>query len=179
MAVFCRNEKPVPVSLARIVTDGLLSCIPFSIIVWASFLSMPRLWLHSLPPDIQAMAPPKTGAERRMTGFMGALVLLSFFGVPAALTWRLHAATSGGLSFLEALSHLYGVWLVVNLWDLVLIDWPYAYFVNPDRPPIPGTAGARGYKDYGFHAKAFVKASIFSLVIIVPAALVISLMAAE
>lgn len=144
--------------------------------MWVSFLAVPRVWLHSLPPDIQAMAPPKTSAERRMTGFVGTLVLLSFFGVPIALKWRLHSEQPGGLSFAGALTHLYGVWMVVNLWDLALIDWPYAYFVNPDRPPIPGTAGARGYKDYAFHAWAFLKASTFSLALIVPAALLISML---
>ena len=158
------------------LADGLLACVPFAIVVWASFLSRPRVWLHSLPPDIQAMAPPKTVAERRMTRILGTCVLLSFFGVPIAMTWRLHSTLSGGLSFAEAFAHLYGVWMIVNLWDLVLIDVPYAYFVNPHRPPIPGTEGARGYKDYGFHAKAFLKASVFSLAIIVPAALLISLL---
>jgi hypothetical protein len=162
------------VSFSRVLADGLLACVPFSVVVWTTFLSKPRLWLHSLPPDIQAMAPPKTEGERRLTAWMGTLVLLCFFGVPAALTWRLHDAMPGGLSFAQALAHLYGVWMVVNLWDLVLIDWPYTYLVNPARPPIPGTAGARGYKDYGFHARAFLTASLFSLAIIVPAALVIS-----
>jgi len=136
---------------------------------------MPRLWLHSLPPDIQAMAPPKTAVERRMTAVMGTLVLLCFFGAPIALTWRLSSEVAGGLSFGEAFAHLYGVWMIVNVWDLVLIDWPYAYFMNPGRPPIPGTAGAAGYKDYGFHSRAFLKASVFSLAIIVPAALLISM----
>lgn len=164
-----------PLSLNRILIDGLTACVPFSIVVWVSFLSMPRLWLHSLPPDIQAMAQPKTAAERRLTAVMGVLVLLSFFGVPMALTWRLQAEMSGGLSFAAAFTHLYGVWMVVNLWDLLLIDWPYAYFVNPERPPIPGTGGARGYKDYGFHSRAFLKASVFSLAFIVPAAFLISL----
>lgn len=162
-------------SPTRVLADGLVACVPFSIVVWASFLSMPRLWLHSLPPDIQAMAPPKTAAERQMTGFMAVLVLSCFFGVPIALTWRLHSELSGDLSFTQAFAHLYGVWMIVNVWDLALIDWPYAYFVNPNRPPIPGTAGARGYKDYGFHTRAFLKASAFSLAIIVPAALLISL----
>jgi hypothetical protein len=148
--------------------------VPFSIVVWASFLSMPRLWLHSLPPDIQAMAPPKSAAERHLTGIMGAVVLTTFFGVPAALTWRLHSTLPGGLSFGEAVAHLYGVWMVVNVWDLVMMDWPYAYFVNPDRPPIAGTGGARGYKDYGFHARKFVKASVLSPAVIVPAAFLIS-----
>ena len=66
--------------------------------------------------------------------------------------------------------------MIVNLWDLARIDVPYAYFVNPNRPPIPATEGARGYKDYGFHTRAFLKASVFSLAIIVPAALLISLL---
>ena len=159
---------------ARVITDGLIASVPFSIVVWASFLSMPRMWLHSLPADIQAMAPPKTDAERRMTAVVGTLVLLCFFGIPIALTRRLHAEVPGGLSFLQAFVHLYGVWMFVNLWDLIAIDWPYAYFVDPNRPPIPGTAGARGYKDYGFHARSFLKASVFSLAVIVPAALLIS-----
>lgn len=163
-------------SLTRIVTDGLVAVVPFSVVVWATFLTMPRMWLHSLPPDIQAMALPKTAAERRMTGVMGTLVLLCFFGVPSLLTWRFRNETPGGLSFLATLTHLYGVWAVVNLWDLVAIDWPYAYFVDPLRPPIPGTAGAKGYKNYGFHARAFVKASVLSLAIIVPAALLIFLL---
>jgi hypothetical protein len=158
----------------RIAIDGLVACVPFSIVVWASFLSRPRIWLHSLPADIQRMAAPKTPFERRLTFWIGALVLFTFFGVPALLTWRLHLGTPGGLSFWQAVTHLYGVWLTVNVWDLVAIDWPYAYLLDTSRPPIPGTEGAQGYKDYKFHARAFLKASVFSLVIIVPVAALIA-----
>ena len=160
---------------SHILPDGLIACVPFTVVVWASFLSKPRLWLHSLPLDIQALAPPQTAAERRTTAWMGALVLVCFFGMPILLTWRRHVGIPGGLSSLESVAYLYGVWMVVNVWDLVAIDWPYAYFVDPDRPPIPGTAGALGYKDYGFHARAFLKASVFSLAIIVPAGTLISI----
>ena len=163
------------VSFERILSDGLVASIPFSIIIWATFLTMPRLWLHSLPPDIQAMAPAKTHREKRLTVLMGILVLLAFFGVPVILTWRLRIEHAGALSFAEALAHLYGVWMVVNLWDLVLIDWLYAAVVNPENPPIPGTAGATGYKNYRFHFYAFLKASVFGLIIIVPASTVIGL----
>ena len=71
-------------------------------------------------------------------------------------------------------TYLYGVWMEINLWDLVAIDWPYAYFVDPDRPPIAGTAGACGCKDYGFHFRMFLKASVLSLAIILPVALLIA-----
>ena len=160
--------------VTRIAWDGLIACVPFTLVVWASFLSAPRMWLHSLPADIQRMAPPKTAHERRLTSWIGALVLFTFFGIPALLTWRLGASTPGGLSFAQALTHLYGVWMIVNAWDLVGIDWPYAYLMDPRRPPIPGTEGAQGYKDYRFHAVAFVKASVFSLLFVVPAAAIIA-----
>jgi hypothetical protein len=163
-------------TLRSILADGLVACIPFTLVVWASFLAKPRLWLHSLPPDIRAMAPPKSAAERRTTVWMGALVLLCFFGVPSFLTWRLHASVPGGLPFRDALTHLWGVWMIVIVWDLVVMDWPYAYLMNPGRPPIPGTRGARGYKDYGFHFRAFLKASVLGLAVVVPAAFVISLL---
>lgn len=162
--------------LSHMLTDGLLTCVPFSIVVLASFLLKPRLWLHSLPADIQALAPPKTRAERRLTGWMGSLVLICFFGLPMLFTWQRHRQVAGGFSTTEAVAYFYGVWMIVNVWDLLVIDWPYAYWVNPDRPPIPGTEGAAGYKDYGFHAKAFLKASVFSLAIIVPAGIAISFM---
>jgi hypothetical protein len=161
--------------LSHILLDGALACIPFTVVVLTSFLLKPRLWLHSLPPDIQAMAPPKTPAERQLTNWMGGLVLFCFFGIPILLTWNRHLQYAGGFSSVEALAHLYGVWMLVNVWDLVGIDWPYAYWVDPLRPPIPGTEGAVGYKDYAFHAKAFFKASVLSLVLLVPAGLAVSL----
>ena len=158
----------------RILIDGALACVPFSIVVLTSFIMRPRLWLHSLPADIQELAPLKTDDERRTSVWVGLLVMLTFFGVPSLLTWRLHLEVAGGLSFRESLTHLYGVWMVVNLCDLVAIDWPYTYFVDPDQPPIAGTAGARGYKDYGFHFRMFLKASVLSLGIILPVALLIA-----
>lgn len=155
----------------RILTDGLLACVPFTAAVWFTFARWPRMWLHSLPADIQALAPPKTSAERRLTAIVGPLVLLCFFGVPAALTWRALAVAPAGATFSAVLTHLYGVWMIVNLWDLVVIDWGYARWMDPERPPIPGTAGAAGWKDYGFHARACLKASVLGLGIIVPLAL--------
>jgi hypothetical protein len=49
--------------------------------------------------------------------------------------------------------------------------------VDPRRPPIPGTEGAAGYRDFGFHARAFTKACAMSLLFAVPAALLIGFLA--
>ena len=141
--------------MGRILLDGLTACAPFSMIVWLSFLVVPRIWLHAFPADIRRMAPPKTWGERRLTVIVGTGVLLCFFGLPILLTWKWFGETPGGFSFRDTLIHLYGCWMVVNLWDLLLIDWPYAYLVDPRRPPIPGTAGARGTRTTRFTGGRF------------------------
>lgn len=111
-------------TFGRVLADGATACVPFTLVVWVTFVLKPRVWLHSLPVDIQAMAPPKTAAERHATVWLGAVVLFCFFGVPSVMTWRLHSQTPGGLSLREAIVHLYAVWMIVNVWDLLAIDWP-------------------------------------------------------
>ena len=158
----------------RVLIDGLTVSIPFALVVWISWFTKPRLWLHSLPDDIQAMAPPKTPREKQLTIFMGVFIMATFFGGPILLTWRWNLEQNG-LPFRIILVHLYSVWLIVNVWDLLLIDWLFTTFVNPQKPPIAGTEGAAGWKNYRFHLYAGLKASIFSLFLIVPAAALISL----
>ena len=37
--------------------------------------------------------------------------------------------------------HLYGIWVIVHLWDLIIIDFGHILLINPDSPPIPNTEG--------------------------------------
>ena len=159
---------------------GLLICLPFRVFVIISFGRWPRLWLHSLPPDIAQMAGPKTEEEAKQTRFLLIPVLLILPGLSIAsalfvawTTWT----TPVDLSFWGALLHIYGIWIIVHLWDLVVIDGSYALLVDPQHPPIPGTEGAKGYRDYGFHARAFLRAVVMSALFVVPSAAIVSLVA--
>ena len=70
---------------------------------------------------------------------------------------------------------MYGIWVIVHLWDLVVIDLGHMLLIDPASPPIPNTEGARGYKDFAFHVRAFLKACIMSLLFVGPAAVVVAL----
>jgi hypothetical protein len=155
---------------------GLFICIPFSIFAVFSFWRWPRLWLHSLPADIAEMAGPKTDTERKQTKWLLIPILLILPGLSIVSTVYLGQTTQTNLSFMGALIHIYGIWIVVHLWDFLIIDCGHALFINPQRPPIPGTEGAKGYKDYGFHFRAFLRAVLMSSLFVVPSALVISLL---
>lgn len=159
------------------ILHGLLICLPFTLFVIITFSKWPRLWLHSLPPDIAAMAGPKTPEEVKQTRLLVIPVLLILPGLSFASA--LYAATRLGidLSFLGAVRHIYGIWVIVHLWDLVVIDWGYALIMDPQRPPIAGTAGARGYRDYAFHFRAFVRAVIMSALGVLPLSLIASVVA--
>jgi hypothetical protein len=123
------------------------------------------------------MAGPKTEEENRQTMFLLIPVLLILPGLSIASALFVAWTTPVDLTFLGALLHIYGIWIIVHLWDLVVIDGGYALLVDPLHPPIPGTEGAKGYRDYGFHTRSFLRAVVMSAVFVVPAAAVISLLA--
>lgn len=154
---------------------GLVICIPFSIFAIGSFWRWPRLWLHSLPPDIVQRAGPKTETETRQTRLLRIPLLLILPGLSLASAWYLAGATQTDLSFWGALRHIYGIWLVVHIWDFVVIDGGHIWLIDPQRPPIPGTEGAPGYRDYSFYFRALVRAVMLSSLFVVPNAALMAL----
>ncbi|HEX2740847.1 MAG TPA: hypothetical protein VHM69_10385, partial [Rubrobacter sp.] len=55
--------------------------------------------------------------------------------------------------------------LVFNLVDLLILDWLVFNTLRPGFVVLPGTEGARGYSDYGFHFRAFLKGVVGALVV--------------
>jgi hypothetical protein len=162
----------IPVSTT--LWHGLLMCVPFTLFAVGTFWTWPRLWLHSLPPDIAALAGPKTPVEETRTRYLLVAYVSTFPGLSVAST--LIAARQAGvdLTFAGALVHLYGIWVVVHVWDFAAIDCTHALLIDPARPPIAGTEGARGYGDYRFHFRSMIKAILMSAFFVVPVSAVLA-----
>lgn len=77
------------------------------------------------------------------------------------------------LSLFGIFVHLYMVWAVIHIWDFVVIDCGYCFMIDLSHPPIEGTEGAAGWKNYQFHLQALRKAMGMTLVFVVPAALIL------
>lgn len=122
----------------------------------------PRLMLQDYPPAIQAIVPPKTVREKRLSTWLGMpfLVVLLLFPIYAA---GLFLARSGG-SFLEVWLYAFGLFFAFNLWDLLVLDWLVFCTLTPRRFVIPGSEGHPAYKDYAFHFRGFLIGTVFSLV---------------
>lgn len=136
----------------------------FTVFVVGTVLWKPRIWLHDFPADIQAMAPPKTAEEKRLTKLVAVPFIIIFLGLPIVLALDLKTVLGANFSFLTAWLYGYVLYFGVNLWDLVALDWPGFALIDPQNPPIPGTAGAAGYRDYAFHFYGFLKGSVMSVV---------------
>lgn len=154
---------------------GLELCVPFTIFVVVTFWRWPRLWLHSLPSDIQDLAGPKTEVELRQTKWLLVVYLILLPGGSIASIVYASTQLSNELTIMGAFVHLYGIWLCIHLWDLVIIDVGHMLLINPESPPIPGTEYAAGYGNLGFHGLSFLRACVMSLFFVIPAAVVAGL----
>ena len=84
------------------------------------------------------------------------------FGTPFVSTYILHKHEK--LMYMDAYLHTFGILMIFNLVDLLIIDWlillDYPRFVV-----IPSTEGMKGYKDYKFHLRgAIVATQILAIV---------------
>lgn len=148
-------------NLQLLFTDGILLTIIFSVFVVGTLFWKPRMWLHDFPADIQALIPPKTDHEKRLTIYMAIPFFIILFAGLALTAYRYGSANG----FLAMAVHVYLVWQIVNLIDLLIIDWCGMMLIDPTNPPFPGTEGAKGYRDFRFHFIGFIKGSVMGIVL--------------
>lgn len=152
--------------MAIVLGYGALLSAALSLLIVASLRLNPRLWLQDAPRAIQDAVPPKTAAEQRTTRMLAVPFLALTLAVPVIAV--VHARPPG---FLGALAVAYGVLMVFNVVDLVLIDWLLVCAITPRWIVTPGTEHLIAhYKDYGSHARLFVKGCLMLLVISLPLA---------
>lgn len=149
------------VDLQMILIDGALLTAAFTVFVLGIMLWKPRLLLQDFPPDLQALIPPKTPQEKRLTNVMSVPL---FAILLTALVWTgIRYGVAQGFGALVL--HVYLVWQVMNIFDLLVIDGIGMFAVDPANPPYPGTENAKGYRDFGFHLRGYVKGSAMGIVI--------------
>jgi hypothetical protein len=91
--------------------------------------------------------------------FFGSVVL----GVVAASFVEVRANSGGHIPFLTAFVHLFVMFSLFNLVDLLILDWPLVA-MRPSFIVLPGTEGLAGYRDYGFHFRGFLIGTVLVVV---------------
>lgn len=133
----------------RALIDGLVFSVVFGGMVTLMEVINPRLQLHNYPPDIQKEAPPKTKEERKKFRLMA--VPMSFFLIIFLIGTVIEAYQAKAVGYFTLLLHYLIIFLVWNVFDMVIMDWVIFCTITPKFLVIPGTEGNPAYKNYKFH----------------------------
>jgi len=143
-----------PVISHALLYGGVLSAV-MVVLVLALLRINPEILLNDYPPDIQEKYGPMSERSKRQripaATVIGAMVL----GVVVASFSAVREQGAGHISFLTAFVHLFVMFSVFNVVDLLLLDW-LLVAIGPRWVVLPGTEGSAGYKDYWFHFRGFL-----------------------
>lgn len=133
-----------------VVLSAVLSVLLLGVL-WIN----PEILLNDYPPDIRDKHGPMSERSKRQK--VPAAILLGTVGlaVVAASFSAVRENVGGHVPFLTAFIHLFVMFSVFNVVDLLLLDWPLVAIV-PRFMVLPGTEGSAGYKDYWFHFRGFL-----------------------
>lgn len=146
-----------------LLTECIVVCALFTLIVYAVSLKAPLAGIHNWPPAIQQRAlelgliqsQQMAGTKRVYVKKLAtALIIAVAF---AAVTYFVN----GARSFAAGFGYSYLIWTVVNWYDAFIIDCLWA--CHDRRVRIPGTEDMKEYHDYWFHIKGSLKGQALGL----------------
>ena len=149
-------------SIGNIITDGLILSISLSIVVIASLAFNPRLWLQDAPADLRARVPPMTPTEKRhrlvVVVFVFTIIILVMY---SALT-RLHADNGGNPDFRTLFLTIWGILMIFNLFDAVVLDYLLLTVIKPKFARLPGVGDLTetSMNLYWMHVRDFLKGCV-------------------
>ncbi len=145
--------------------ECIVSCILFTLIILPAQYKDPMVMIASYPPNIikrveQLPQYQETIKQKEKAHLKKKLFGCIFFvGLLAMVAYM-----SGCRDFMSAFVHVFILFLTVNIYDMVVLDW--SVFCHSQKLRIPGTEDMdKDYKDYLFHAKGAVKGIVLGLVV--------------
>jgi hypothetical protein len=163
--------------ITKILIDGGVMTAAFLAIALMIAFFKPRLFLNEkdIPADILAAVPPKTESEKRLAVWTSIPLFVVLIGGTLYSTFTFYQQSRAG--FIPLFLHALIILVMISVSDLVLLDWLLLNTWTPKWVIYPGTEGFAGYKDYGFHGRAHLKAApllLFGAVISAVLSLLIS-----
>ena len=140
-------------NLIKILIDGMILSILASIFLIGSGLYNPRLFLQDYPEEIQAMVPPKTAREKRLSLLVGIPFMILLLVVPFISTLTLKNQLSETTSLLPLFLNAFGVIFIFNLFDLLVLDWLVFCTITPRFFVIPAGQDIDHGKGCAAHGK--------------------------
>ena len=158
-----------------LLIECVILCIVFTLIIMLAQYKDPMSMIMSYPPNVIKRVEQlpqyadcikereKKHISKKIFGvffFAGILAIVAYF--------------SGCRSFADTFFHVFILFVAVNLYDMLVLDW--GVFCHSKKLRIPGTEDMdEDYKDYLFHAKGALKGIGIGVVVALLAAGIIIL----
>lgn len=135
--------------------------VVFTAIVVGGVLVAPDAMVHDYPPAIRDRYGPKSARGARVARVLSGLMAALLIGTAVAGVLTLRARLGGEVGFWDGFVFGFVVFLLGNLFDLLVLDWWLFCTVQPGFLVLPGTEGMAEYADKSFHWKVLVPGPIF------------------
>jgi len=147
-----------------LLRDGAILAVAASAWVMSSLRYNPRLFLRHYPKEIREAAQPLTLTERRTSKLIGLPFLLMLVGIPI---WSVLSFVSEhpSANFLGAAFHGFGVSMVFNLVDLILLDLGWLGVLRPSWAMIPGTELIVFRFNVSDHLRGFAVGAVLAVIV--------------
>ena len=148
-----------------LVIESIILCIVFTLIILPAQYKDPMVMIMSYPPNIikrVEQLPQYAGCikEKEQKHISKKIFGVFFFAIVLAIV----AYFSGCRTFADTFFHVFMLFFVVNLYDMLVLDW--GIFCHSQKLRIPGTEDMdQDYKDYLFHAKGAMKGIVIGIVV--------------
>ena len=159
--------------MSSLFIQCVVCCLLFTIIILPSQYKDPIKMIMSYPPEIikrvEGLSQYKdTIKQREKAHISKKLIGLVFFVIILSIV----AYFSGCRSFVATFIHVFTLFFVVNVYDLIVLDW--GIFCHSKRLRIPGTEDMeKEYKDYVFHVRGAGVGIVLGLVVAILAGCII------
>ncbi len=144
-------DSPARTWTRRVVRDGLLLSVVFSAIIVGTVLIDPWIMLENYPPAIRELVTPPDDLPVVLPVVIGVGMIVVLVWLMVRSVVALERDRGGHLGFGRAALHAWLLFQVVNLWDVVILDWLLFVTIQPAAFILPGTEGHPAYDDYLFH----------------------------
>lgn len=155
--------------------ECVVLCIIFTLMILPAQYKDPMVMIMSYPPNVikrVEQLPQYAGCikEREKKHISLKIFGVFFFAILLAVV----AYFSGCREFLDTFIHVFVLFFVVNIYDMLILDW--GIFCHSQKLRIPGTEDMeKDYKDYLFHAKGAVKGIVIGIAVAVLSGVIIAL----
>lgn len=143
----------------------VVSCLLFTLLILPVQNKNPINMIMSYPPDIikrveelpQYKATIKEREKLHIGKKIGGVIFFIF-------VFSIVAYFSGCRSFSSTFIHVFILFFVVNIYDLIILDW--GVFCHSKKLRIPGTEDMeKEYKNYSFHVRGAVIGVVLGFVV--------------